>query len=389
MNLELANKTFSITGTLTMKREELAKQLAARGAKVTGAITKNTDFLLKGAKPNSGHLLRAKSLRVKVISEKAVVALLQTKQEGAKAAPKPTATVAKPTSAAAVKRELKALFDLAKSTKEGGMSPEQIGQLARLLPLANTDQRYQFSKHLDAAPRELMLPHASGLVAGLATMEHPYAYARLCAWLDADYTLEERLAIFRHAKDVGGHVLGKAGAVAVPELEKLWCTNDHRDRRGVLAAAMAMRGAAAPLAPLFEKAVADVIADPPTLVEYDVRAAIGYGSALALVAIDPSRASQLAPQLQIAMASGIVTDGATIRVKPGVLRAAVRDILERLPAAVQGKLADAVVALVGSTKKLDTAKLLLSLGDAGRARIAKMSKEWRERLSDTAKAEAR
>jgi len=65
----LGGKTFVITGTLeNMTREEASTRLVALGAKVTGSVSKSTDFLVAGAKAGS-KLAKAESLGVAVLSE--------------------------------------------------------------------------------------------------------------------------------------------------------------------------------------------------------------------------------------------------------------------------------------------------------------------------------
>ena len=66
---EFAGKTFVITGTLpTMSRDEAKEYIESRGGKVSGSVSKKTDFLLCGE--NAGiKLEKAESLGVKIISE--------------------------------------------------------------------------------------------------------------------------------------------------------------------------------------------------------------------------------------------------------------------------------------------------------------------------------
>lgn len=65
----VAGKTFVITGTLpTMKREEAKELIQRYGGKVSGSVSKKTDFLLAGAEAGS-KLDKATELGVKVISE--------------------------------------------------------------------------------------------------------------------------------------------------------------------------------------------------------------------------------------------------------------------------------------------------------------------------------
>ncbi|NEV63285.1 NAD-dependent DNA ligase LigA [Thiorhodococcus minor] len=71
----LAGKTFVITGTLTRPRDEIKALLQRQGAKVTGSVSKNTDYLLAGADAGS-KLVKAQSLGVEVIDESGLGKLL-------------------------------------------------------------------------------------------------------------------------------------------------------------------------------------------------------------------------------------------------------------------------------------------------------------------------
>ena len=64
-----SGKTFVITGTLpTMKREEAAALIEANGGKVSGSVSKKTDYLLCGENAGS-KLEKAETLGVKIIGE--------------------------------------------------------------------------------------------------------------------------------------------------------------------------------------------------------------------------------------------------------------------------------------------------------------------------------
>ena len=68
MSDALAGKTFVITGTLAEPRSTWKARLEAAGAKVTGSVSKKTDFLLAGE--NAGTKLeKARELEVRVIDE--------------------------------------------------------------------------------------------------------------------------------------------------------------------------------------------------------------------------------------------------------------------------------------------------------------------------------
>ena len=65
----LAGKVFVLTGTLaTLTRDEARKIIENAGGKVTGSVSRNTDYLLAGTSPGS-KLERAKSLGVDIIDE--------------------------------------------------------------------------------------------------------------------------------------------------------------------------------------------------------------------------------------------------------------------------------------------------------------------------------
>jgi NAD-dependent DNA ligase len=65
----LAGKTFVLTGTLpTMTREEAMAKIEAAGGKVTGSVSKKTDFVLAGAEAGS-KLEKAQQLGIKILGE--------------------------------------------------------------------------------------------------------------------------------------------------------------------------------------------------------------------------------------------------------------------------------------------------------------------------------
>jgi DNA ligase (NAD+) len=65
-----AGKTFVLTGTLpTLTREEATAKIEALGGKVTGSVSKKTDFVLAGAEAGS-KLTKAQELGVKITDEK-------------------------------------------------------------------------------------------------------------------------------------------------------------------------------------------------------------------------------------------------------------------------------------------------------------------------------
>lgn len=71
----LAGKTVVITGTLSRPRDQIRADLQARGAKVTGSVSRKTDYLVAGADPGS-KLAKAQELGVAVVGEEGLAGLL-------------------------------------------------------------------------------------------------------------------------------------------------------------------------------------------------------------------------------------------------------------------------------------------------------------------------
>jgi DNA ligase (NAD+) len=73
----LAGRTFVLTGTLSgLTREQAEEALIARGAKVSGSVSKKTSYVVAGAEPGS-KLARARELGVPVLDERAFLELLE------------------------------------------------------------------------------------------------------------------------------------------------------------------------------------------------------------------------------------------------------------------------------------------------------------------------
>ena len=73
----LAGMTFVITGTLpNMSREVAGEKIEAAGGKVTGSVSKNTDYLVAGADPGASKFNKAQELGTETLDEEALLKLL-------------------------------------------------------------------------------------------------------------------------------------------------------------------------------------------------------------------------------------------------------------------------------------------------------------------------
>jgi DNA ligase (NAD+) len=73
---KFAGKTFVLTGTLSLPRDQVKKTIEAAGGRVSGSVSKKTDYVIAGTDAGS-KLDKAKELGVSVIGEKDLSNLLE------------------------------------------------------------------------------------------------------------------------------------------------------------------------------------------------------------------------------------------------------------------------------------------------------------------------
>jgi DNA ligase (NAD+) len=73
----LSGKSFVLTGTLpNLTREAAAEMIVAAGGKVTGSVSKKTDYVVAGSEPGS-KLTKAEQLGIDILDESGLQALLE------------------------------------------------------------------------------------------------------------------------------------------------------------------------------------------------------------------------------------------------------------------------------------------------------------------------
>jgi DNA ligase (NAD+) len=73
----LSGKTLVITGTLpNLSREEAAERIEAAGGKVTGSVSKKTDYVVAGADPGASKFNKAQELEKPILDEAGLLELL-------------------------------------------------------------------------------------------------------------------------------------------------------------------------------------------------------------------------------------------------------------------------------------------------------------------------
>lgn len=75
-NEEIAGKTFVLTGTLSISREEARREIERLGGKVVNSVSRKTNFLVSGANPGTTKPEKARELGIDVITEEQLKKLL-------------------------------------------------------------------------------------------------------------------------------------------------------------------------------------------------------------------------------------------------------------------------------------------------------------------------
>ena len=75
-NEKIAGKTFVLTGTLSVPREQIKSDIERLGGKVVNSVSGKTDFLVSGADPGTTKLQRAREIGTDIITEEHLKSLI-------------------------------------------------------------------------------------------------------------------------------------------------------------------------------------------------------------------------------------------------------------------------------------------------------------------------
>ena len=75
-NEKIAGKTFVLTGTLSVPREQIKSEIERLGGKVVNSVSGKTDFLVSGADPGTTKLQKARELGTDIITEEHLKSLI-------------------------------------------------------------------------------------------------------------------------------------------------------------------------------------------------------------------------------------------------------------------------------------------------------------------------
>ena len=75
-NEKMAGKTFVLTGTLSLPREQVKQEIERLGGKVVNSVSGKTDFLVSGADPGTAKVQKAGELGTDIINEEQLKKLI-------------------------------------------------------------------------------------------------------------------------------------------------------------------------------------------------------------------------------------------------------------------------------------------------------------------------
>ncbi len=75
-NEKIAGKTFVLTGTLSVPRDQIKSEIEKLGGKVVNSVSGKTDFLVSGEDPGTTKLQRARELGIDIITEEHLKSLI-------------------------------------------------------------------------------------------------------------------------------------------------------------------------------------------------------------------------------------------------------------------------------------------------------------------------
>ena len=75
-NKEIAAKTFVLTGTLSLPREQVKREIERLGGRVLNSVSGKTDFLVSGTDPGAAKLKKARKLETDIITEEQLKKLM-------------------------------------------------------------------------------------------------------------------------------------------------------------------------------------------------------------------------------------------------------------------------------------------------------------------------
>ena len=77
-NEKMAGKTFVLTGTLSLPREQVKQEIERLGGRVVNSVSGKTDFLVSGTGPGTTKLKKARELSIDIITEEQLKKLFST-----------------------------------------------------------------------------------------------------------------------------------------------------------------------------------------------------------------------------------------------------------------------------------------------------------------------